>query len=141
MARQAKLERESAVETAAETAIEAGERAGRQARNAATDAGEQARRVTERLSAVMQCGPIFAGAAQSVSQDWLSYAQGALRRNVQGMTSLTRCRTIRDLVDAQNERFAQEMDEFVQISRRASERMLGAARDAASRIDEGAGGA
>jgi hypothetical protein len=33
------------------------------------------------------------------------------------------------------------MDEFVQISRWASERMLDASRDAASRIDEGAGGA
>lgn len=119
-------------------AREAGEAFSRGAREAGAEAAQQARRVADQFNVVMQCGTILAGAAQSVSQEWLNYAQGAMRRNVQGLSDLTRCRTIRDLVDAQNERFVQEMDQFVESSRRASEQFLNAARDAATRIDESA---
>lgn len=121
---------------AAEQARRAGEEFGRTAREAAGEAAQQARRVADQFNVAMQCGTILAGAAQSVSREWLNYCQGAMRRNVQGFSDLARCRTIGELVEAQNERFAQELDEFMESSRRASEQFLSAARDAASRIDE-----
>jgi hypothetical protein len=95
------------------------------------DAAGQARAASDGFGAVMQSGAILAGAAQTASQEWLSYAQSATLRNIQAVGALTRCRTMRELMAAQSDRFAEEMGELVQSSRRISERMLDAAQDAA----------
>lgn len=119
--------------------VEAGlERADEALRRGGEDVAEQAPRAGEGLGVVMQSGAILAGAAQAVSQEWLNYAQAATRRNVEAMTGLARCRTMRELIDAQSGRLVEEMGEFMQSSRRASERVLAAAQDAAGAIGEGA---
>lgn len=119
--------------------VQAGlEQADESLRRSGEEVGEQARRAGEGLGAVMQSGAILAGAAQTVSQEWLNYAQAATRRNVEAMTSMARCRTMRELIDAQNDRLIEEMGEFMQSSRRISERVLAAAQDAAGAIGDGA---
>lgn len=132
--------RERAVYVAGETAAatsEGVEEAGRTIREGVADAAEEARRMGDGVTAVMQCGGIMAGAAQSVSREWLEYAQGALRRNVEGMTHLARCRTFRELVDAQSGRLVEELDELMQSSRRMQQCMFDAAQDATTRMEDG----
>jgi hypothetical protein len=124
------------VEHAAGMAEAAAEKADEAMRRGLDEAAEQARRATDGLGAVMQSGAILAGAAQTASQEWLSYAQGAALRNMQAMGSLARCRTMREVMAAQSGRFAEEMDEFIQSSRRISGRMLDAAEHAAGAIGE-----
>jgi hypothetical protein len=95
------------------------------------EAAGQARAASEGFGAVLQSGAILAGVAQTASQEWLSYAQGATLRNIQAVSALTRCRSMGELMAAQSDRFAEEVGELVQSSRRISERMLDAAQDAA----------
>ena len=119
--------------------VESGlERADETLRRGGEEIAEQAVRAGEGLGVVMQSGAILAGAALAVSQEWLNYAQAATRRNVEAMTGLARCRTMRELIDAQSGRLVEEMGEFMQSSRRASERMLAAAQDAVGAVGEGA---
>ena len=137
MAKRPRGETEEAIERGAQAAEEGVGRADEAMRRGVEDAAEQARQAADGLGAVMQSGAILAGAAQTASQEWLSYAHGAALRNIQAMGSLARCRTMRELMEAQSGRFAEEMDEFMQSSRRISERMLAAAQDAAGAIGDG----
>lgn len=138
MAKRPRGEMDETIERGAQAAEEGGARADEALRQGVENVAEQARQATDGLGAVMQSGAILAGAAQTASQEWLSYAHSAALRNIQAMDSLARCRTMREVMEAQSGRFAEEMDEFVQSSRRISGRILDAAQDAAGAIGDGA---
>ena len=117
------------------TSRKAAARGGRQAhatmQGHVDDRSEQARLGAESMDAGVESGAVFTGAAQAVAQEWVNYAQGAAFRNMRTMSSMARCRTIKDLMEAQASRVAEEFDEFARSTRRVSERLLGAAERAA----------
>jgi hypothetical protein len=88
------------------------------------------------FAAVMRLGSLMAGATQTVSQEWFAYTQAALRRNVEGMSELARCRSFGDLVESQNDLLKRQLDELAQSSARVSDRLMSAAQEAARQINE-----
>ena len=73
----------------------------------------------------------FSGPAQTAGREWLAYFQGAAFRNVRTMSQLARCRTMREVMEAQSKRLSEEFGEFAECSRRIYERLLNAGEDAA----------
>ena len=51
----------------------------------------------------MQAGGVLASGFQSILREWADYAQSAVQRNVDGVNSLMRARTVQDLASAQSD--------------------------------------
>ena len=67
---------------------------------------------------------------------WADYAQSAIQRNVDGVNSLLRARTLQDLASAQSDLLASELHLLLNSSVRISEATTRLARDAAQSIND-----
>jgi hypothetical protein len=112
------------------------EAASETARQGVEQASEGVRYAADGFAAVMRLSSLMAGATQTVSQEWFAYTQAALRRNVEGMGELARCRSFGDLLESQNDLLKRQLDELAQSSARMSDRLMSAAQEAAREIDE-----
>jgi hypothetical protein len=97
---------------------------------------EAARYVQQNLDVLMQVGGVLTSGFQSILREWANYAQTAARRNVDGINSLLRARTLQDLASAQSDLLVSELQLLLDRSVRISEVTAGLARDAAQGISD-----
>jgi hypothetical protein len=94
------------------------------------------RHAQQNLDILMQVGGVLTGCFQSILREWADYAQTAARRNVDGVNSLLRARTLQDLASAQSDLVVLEIQILLDSSVRISEVTAGLARDAAQGISD-----
>ena len=97
---------------------------------------EVTRHAQQNLDVLMQAGGVLAGGFQSILREWTDYAQSAVQRNVDGVNSLMRARTVQDLASAQSDLLASELQLLLDSSVRISEATARLARDAAQGIND-----
>jgi hypothetical protein len=97
---------------------------------------EATRYVQQNLNVLMQVGGVLAGGFQSILREWADYAQSAARRNVDGVNSLLRARTVQDLASVQSDLLVSELQLLLDRSVRISEVTAGLAKDAAQGISD-----
>jgi hypothetical protein len=97
---------------------------------------EVARHAQQNLEVLMQAGGVLASGFQSILREWADYAQSAVQRNVDGVNSLMRARTVQDLASAQSDLLASELRLLLDSSVRISEAAAHLARDAAQNIND-----
>ena len=97
---------------------------------------EVTRHAQQNLDVMMRVSAVLAGGFQSILREWTDYAQSAAQRNVEGVNSLMRARTVQDLASAQSNLLASELHLLLDRSARISEATARLARDAARCIDE-----
>jgi len=95
---------------------------------------EVTRHAQQNLDVLIQVGGVLAGGFQSLLREWTDYAQTAAQRNVDGVNSLLRARTLQDLASAQSDLLVSETQLLLNSSVRISEVTAGLARDAAQGI-------
>jgi hypothetical protein len=96
---------------------------------------EVARHAEQNLDVLMQAGGVLAGGFQSIMQEWTDYTQKAVRRNIDGVSSIMRARTVQDLASAQSDLLTSELHLLLDSSIRISEATARLAGDAAQRIN------
>jgi len=97
---------------------------------------EVTRHAQQNLDVVMQAGGVLAGGFQSILREWTDYAQSAVQRNVDGVNSMMRARTVQDLASAQSDLLTSEIQLLLNSSARISEATARLARDAARSISD-----
>jgi hypothetical protein len=97
---------------------------------------EVARHAQQNLEVLMQAGGVLASGFQSILREWADYAQSAVQRNIDGVNSLMRARTVQDLASAQSDLLASELRLLLDSSVRISEATAHLARDAAQGIND-----
>ena len=97
---------------------------------------EITRHAQRNLDVLMQAGGVLAGGFQSILREWTDYAQSAAQRNVEGVNSLMRARTVQDLASAQSNLLTSEIQLLLDSSVRISEATARLARDAARGISD-----
>ena len=97
---------------------------------------EVTRHAQQNLDVLMQAGGVLAGGFQSILREWTDYAQSAAQRNVDGVNSLMRARTVQDLASAQSNLLTSELQLLLDSSVRISEATARLARDAARGISD-----
>ena len=90
----------------------------------------------QNLDVMMQAGGVLAGGSQSILREWADYAQSAMQRNIDGVNSMMRARTLQDLVSAQSDLLTSEIQLLLNSSVRISEATTRFARDAAQCIND-----
>ena len=97
---------------------------------------EATRHVQQNLDVLMRVGGVLTDGFQSILREWADYAQTAARRNVDGVNSLLRARTLQDLASVQSDLLALQLQLLLDSSVRISEVTAGLARDAAQGIND-----
>jgi hypothetical protein len=97
---------------------------------------EVANRAQQNLDVMLQTSTVLADGFQSVMREWVSYAQTAMQRNIDGVNSILRARTVQDLVAAQSDLISAEVQLLLNSSVKISETTARVANDAAQRINE-----
>jgi hypothetical protein len=97
---------------------------------------EVTRHAQQNLDVLRQAGGVLAGGFQSLLREWTDYAQRAAQRNVEGVNSLMRARTLHDLASAQSDLLASEIHLLLDSSVKISEATAHLARDAARSIND-----
>jgi hypothetical protein len=97
---------------------------------------EVTRHARQNLDVLMQASGVLAGGFQSIMQEWTDYTQKAVRRNIDGVSSMMRARTAQDLASAQSDLLASELHLLLDSSIRISEATARLAGDAAQRIND-----
>ena len=100
------------------------------------------RQATENLAAITETGSVLMRGFQDVSREWLELTRERLRRNAEGMTKLTQCRTLPDLAAVQSDLARDNLNQIIDLTRRIAERSMQVADEAAKTItaETGKGG-
>jgi len=96
---------------------------------------EVANRTQQNLDVLLQTSSVLAEGFQSVLREWLSYTQNAVQRNIDGMNTIMRARTVQDMIAAQSDLLNAEVQLLLNSSVKVSEVTARVANDAASRIN------
>ncbi len=83
-------------------------------------AQELSRRSSQNLEAVTQSTAVLAQGAQKISREWFGLVQGQLKRNMEGLNALTRCRSVQDVVAVQSDLARDNLQQAIDTSRRVA---------------------
>jgi hypothetical protein len=97
---------------------------------------EVTRHAQQNLDVMMQAGGVLAGGFQSIMREWTDYAQSAVQRNVDGVNSMMRARTVQDLASTQSDLLNSEIQLLLGSSVRIFKATARLARDAARSISD-----
>ncbi|MCB5175757.1 MULTISPECIES: phasin family protein [Microvirga] len=78
-------------------------------------------RTSQNVWAAVESGSVLARGLQDVSQEWVGLAQERLQKNIDGLSSLSRCRTLSELFEAQSALMRNNMTQMLDNSRRIVE--------------------
>ena len=100
------------------------------------------RQATENLAAITETGSVLMRGFQDVSREWLELTRERLQKNAEGMTKLTRCRTLPNLAAVQSDLARDNLNQIIDLTRRIAERSMQVADEAAKTItaETGKGG-
>ena len=96
---------------------------------------EVANRTQQNLDVLLQTSSLLAEGFQSVLREWMSYTQSAVQRNIDGMNTIMRARTMQDLLAAQSDLLNAEVQLLLNSSVKVSEVTARVANDAAQKIN------
>src|SRR5829696_3928852 len=89
------------------------------------------RQATENLAAITETGSVLMRGFQDVSREWLELTRERLRKNAEGMTKLTQCRTLPNLAAVQSDLARDNLNQIIDLTRRIAERSMQVADEAA----------
>ena len=92
--------------------------------------GELASLGKENLEALVQSSQIVAKGAETFGKQWMGFAQAAVEQNVAAIQSLVAAKTLKEVVDLQNDWAKKAFDSAVAESARLSEMGVKTANDA-----------
>ena len=92
------------------------------------------RQATENLAAITETGSVLMRGFQEVPREWLELTRERLRKNAEGMTKLTQCRTLPDLAAVQSDLARDNLNQIIDLTRRIAERSMQVADEAAKTI-------
>lgn len=95
---------------------------------------ELARKSSQNLEAVTQAASVLAQGAQEISREWFGLAQGQLKKNMDALNALTRCRSLQDMVTVQSDLLRTNLQQAIDDGRRLSEVSVRVAQDATRTI-------
>lgn len=78
-------------------------------------------RASQNLRALAQSGTVLTRGMQDLSQEWMGLAQERLQKNIDSLSSLTRCRTMAELLEAQSALVRNNLTQMLENSRRIVE--------------------
>ena len=96
---------------------------------------EVTKRTQQNLEVMMQASSVLADGFQSVMREWVNYTQSAMQRNIDGVNSIMRARSVQDLLAAQSDLVNAEVELLLNSSVKISEVTARVANDAAQRIN------
>jgi hypothetical protein len=96
---------------------------------------EVANRTQQNLDVLLQTSSLLAEGFQSVLREWMSYTQSAVQRNIDGMNTILRARTMQDLLAAQSDLLNAEVQLLLNSSVKVSEVTARVANNAAQKIN------
>ncbi len=82
---------------------------------------EFARRSSQNLEAVTQAGTAMTRGFQDVSREWFAFVQECTQKNIEGLTTLARSRSVPEFVSAQAELVRNGMQQTIEGTRRMTE--------------------
>jgi hypothetical protein len=91
---------------------------------------ELAEASSKAIAALSQCGGVLAKGYQEISREWLQLAEGGMRRNLEALSEVSRCRTLPELVNIQGRLMRESMEDILANSRRIAERSMQIASEA-----------
>jgi hypothetical protein len=78
-------------------------------------------RTTQNLRALTESSTVLARGLQDVSEEWIGLAQKRLQKNLDGLSTLSQCRNMVELFEAQNALFRNNIAQMLENSRRIVE--------------------
>jgi phasin family protein len=104
--------------------------------------GEEVEKAAEQssrnLEAIVRSSNLLAQGAQEVSREYFEFARKAVAHNFEWLDALTRCRTPHDLIAAQSKVWRDNLQDFLDVTRRTGEVATRMADQAAQRMSEAA---
>jgi hypothetical protein len=85
------------------------------------DAQSRGDETSRNLQAVAQAGTVLARGVQDVSREWFELSQKRLQMNLDGWSSLARCRSVPDFVAVQTSLIRDNLEQTLDNSRRMAE--------------------
>ncbi len=85
------------------------------------DAQSLAEETSRNLQAVAQSGMVLARGVQDVSREWFELSQKRLQKNLEGLSSLARCRSVPDFMAVQTSLIRDNLEQTLANSRRMAE--------------------
>lgn len=98
--------------------------------------GEVAQQAQHNVQAMVQCGSVLMDGMQNVWREYLSFTQEAMQRQMNGMSTIMRTRSVPDFYAAQSDLVKDELELWLNRSVRISELSAQTANDAARRLTE-----
>jgi len=130
-----------AVQTGVHAASTGYQQASDQFERALGFSGEDGKRLAERYSqnmeVVTRSGTVLSEAFQDLSRQWWGLAQNQLRRNLEGMSQLSHCRSVQDFAAVRSDLMREGLQKMVEDGRQIAESSVRAADDA-SKVFSGA---
>lgn len=100
------------------------------------EAHKTAQKSSNNLDAIIQASSMLAGVTQSISREWVNFIRERMEQNFNRFESLLRCRTQQDLAAVQSEYLRDNLESFLQCSRRIAETSMQIADEATKRTAE-----
>ncbi|HYD99713.1 MAG TPA: phasin family protein [Alphaproteobacteria bacterium] len=91
-------------------------------------------RAQRSMDAALRCSTVVADGFQAVMHEMVSFTQGAMQRNLDGLQTLARCRTVEDLMATQGELLRQRLEAMIDSGAKISELTTRTATDAVQEI-------
>jgi hypothetical protein len=102
--------------------------------------GERAEQAAAQSSRNLECfvqsGTVIAGAMQNISREMFDFARKRVEQNLQRVDELANCRTPQEMLAAQSDLMRDNLEDFVQSTRRISEISMEMADEAARRMSD-----
>jgi phasin family protein len=99
-------------------------------------AGQAAEQSSRNLECIVQSGTIFAGAMQSISREMFEFTRTRIEQNLKRVDALVNCRTPQEIVAAHTDLVRDNLEDFVQSTRRIAEISMQTADEAARRMSD-----
>ncbi len=93
-----------------------------------------AEEATQNLRAAVHSGTVFARGLQDVSRECFELSQKRMQRNLEGLNTLARCRSMADLLAAQSSLIRDNVEQTVDNSRRVAELAIQVADEATRNV-------
>jgi phasin family protein len=102
--------------------------------------GESAQQATEQssrnLESIVQSGTIFAGGMQSISREWFDFMRKRIEQNMHRLDDMASWRTPQEMIAAHSEFVRDNLEDFVQSTRRVGEISIQMADEAVRRMSD-----
>jgi phasin family protein len=102
--------------------------------------GENAQHATQQssrnLESIVQSGTILATGMQNISREWVEFARKRVQQNLDRVDTLASCRTPQDFWAAQSDLVRDNLEDFVQSTRRIAELSMQIADEAVRKMSD-----